>query len=107
MRYTAIVFRPFKGEVFDAEVKTVNKLGVFAQVGPLQVFISKHLMPPDMKFDPQSTPAAYVSDVDDGQPQRVTKDSQVRLRIVSARFDNSEIFAIGALNQEYLGLIQE
>ena len=55
----------------------------------------------------QSTPAAYVSDVDDGQPQRVTKDSQVRLRIVSARFDNSEIFAIGALNQEYLGLIQE
>ena len=106
MRYNAIVFRPFKGEVFDAEVKTVNKLGVFAQVGLLQVFISKHLMPPDMKFDPQSTPAAYVSDVDDGQPQRVTKDSQVRLPdSLSAlrQFD----FRDRRAQSGVLGLIQE
>jgi hypothetical protein len=45
MRFNAIVFRPFKGEVFDAVVTTVNKLGFFAQVGPLQVFVSKHLIP--------------------------------------------------------------
>ena len=106
MRYNAIVFRPFKGEVFDAEVKTVNKLGVFAQVGPLQVFISKHLMPPDMKFDPQSTPASYVSEVSDEQPQRVSKDSEVRLRVVATRIDASEIFAIGTIKDEYLGLIE-
>ena len=53
MRYNAIVFRPFKGEVFDAVVTVVNKLGFFAQVGPLQVFVSKHLIPEDMAFDPQ------------------------------------------------------
>ena len=61
MRFNAIVFRPFKGEVFDAVVTQVNKLGFFAQVGPLQVFVSKHLIPSDMKFDPQATPAAYAN----------------------------------------------
>ena len=33
----AVVFRPFKGEVLDAVVTTVNKMGFFAEVGPLQV----------------------------------------------------------------------
>jgi hypothetical protein len=37
MRYMAVVFRPFKGEVLDAVVTTVNKMGFFAEVGPLQV----------------------------------------------------------------------
>ena len=78
MRFNAIVFRPFKGEVFDAVVTQVNKLGFFAQVGPLQVFVSKHLIPSDMKFDPQSQPAAYVSEISDESPQRVTKDSEER-----------------------------
>lgn len=105
MTFNAIVFRPFKGEVFDAVVTTVNKLGFFAQVGPLQVFVSKHCMPPDMKFDPQSTPASYVSEVSDEQPQRVAKDSEVRLRVMATRIDASEIFAIGTIKDEYLGLI--
>ena len=135
MRFNAIVFRPFKGEVFDAVVTQVNKLGFFAQVGPLQVFVSKHLIPSDMKFDPQATPAAYVSEISDEQPQRVTKDSevrarcmhthahvdvwgdvappsfssapvvQVRLRVVATRIDASEIFAIGTIKEEYLGLV--
>ena len=37
IRYMAVVFRPFKGEVLDAIVTTVNKMGFFAEVGPLQV----------------------------------------------------------------------
>merc|ERR1719231_1743322 len=105
MRFNAIVFRPFKGEVFDAVVTQVNKLGFFAQVGPLQIFVSKHLIPTDMKFDPQSHPAAYVSEISDEQPQRVTKDSEVRLRVVATRIDASEIFAIGTIKDEYLGVM--
>ena len=105
MRYNAIVFRPFKGEVFDAVVTTVNKLGFFAQVGPLQVFVSKHLIPTDMQFDPQSTPASYVSSISEQQPQRISKDSEVRLRVIATRVDASEIFAIGTIKDEYLGLL--
>jgi len=105
MRYNAIVFRPFKGEVFDAIVTVVNKLGFFAQVGPLQVFVSKHLIPEDMAFDSQSALPAYVSQVTDQQPQRVMKDSEVRLRVIATRVDKAEIFAIGTIKDEYLGLL--
>ena len=87
-------------------VSNVNKLGFFAYVGPLQVFVSKHLIPSDMQFDAQSTPAAYVSQVSDQQPQRITKDSEVRLRVIATRVDASEIFAIGTIRDEYLGLIE-
>lgn len=41
--YTAIVMKPFKGEVVDGKVMNVNKMGFFANVGPLQVFVSSHV----------------------------------------------------------------
>lgn len=41
--YTAIVMKPFKGEVVDGKVSNVNKMGFFAHVGPLQVFVSSHV----------------------------------------------------------------
>lgn len=43
VRYTAIVLKPFKNEVMDAVVDNVNKMGFFANVGPLQVFVSNHV----------------------------------------------------------------
>lgn len=43
VKYKAIVFRPFKGEVLDAVVKQVNKVGMFAEIGPLSCFISHHV----------------------------------------------------------------
>ena len=44
VRYTAIVMKPFKNEVMDAVVDSVNKMGFFANVGPLQVFVSNHVL---------------------------------------------------------------
>lgn len=43
VKYKAIVFRPFKGEVLDAVVRQVNKVGMFAEIGPLSCFISHHV----------------------------------------------------------------
>merc|ERR1711935_395255 len=45
IKYKAIVFRPFKGEVVD--------------VGPMGCFISRHSIPSDMEFDPDSNPPCY------------------------------------------------
>ncbi|CAN7976696.1 unnamed protein product, partial [Ixodes persulcatus] len=59
VRYTAIVFRPFKGEVLDAVVTQVNKVGLFTEIGPLSCFISRHSIPSDMQFDPNSNPPCY------------------------------------------------
>jgi len=105
MRFSAIVFRPFKGEVLDAIVTVVNKLGFFAEVGPLQVFVSKHVIPADMHFDPQSNPACYISQISDEQPVQIQKDSQVRLRVLGVRVDASEIFAVGTIKEDYLGVL--
>ena len=77
----AIVFRPFKGEVLDAIITQVNKVGLFTQIGPLSCFVSRHVrttllqvpndhhngiilsifqsIPPEMEFDPNSTPPCY------------------------------------------------
>lgn len=104
MKFNAIVFRPFKGEVLDAIVTTVNKMGFFAEVGPLQVFVSKHQVPRDMVFDAQSNPVSYVQQNLD-EPMRVTKDSEVRLRVIGTHFDATEIRAIGTIKENYLGLI--
>ena len=42
--YKAIVFKPFKNQVVDGIVTTVNKIGFWADVGPLQVFVSQHVL---------------------------------------------------------------
>ena len=42
IKYKAIVFRPFKGEVVDAIVTQVNKVGIMTKVGPMECFISRY-----------------------------------------------------------------
>jgi DNA-directed RNA polymerase II subunit RPB7 len=44
VRYTAVVLKPYKNETVDAVVATVNKMGFFANVGTLQVFVSNHVI---------------------------------------------------------------
>jgi len=102
VKYKAILFRPFKGEILDAVVTQVNKMGFFAEVGPLQVFVSRHQIPADMHFDPQSSPPCIVSE--DGAI-RLEKDTEVRLKVVGTRVDATEIFAIGSIREDFLGVI--
>ena len=37
LRYSALVFRPSRGEVLDCVVASVSKVGFFADAGPMQV----------------------------------------------------------------------
>ncbi|KAH9930208.1 RNA polymerase Rpb7 [Fomitopsis serialis] len=74
-RYRAIVFKPFKGEVVDG---VVNNMGFFAEVGPLTVFVSHQI---------------------------IEKNTKVRLKIVGTRVDATEIFAIGTIKEDHLGVI--
>lgn len=43
VKYRAVVWRPFKGEVVDGIVSNVQQLGVLVDVGPLTVFISHYV----------------------------------------------------------------
>ncbi|BGP47573.1 DNA-directed RNA polymerase II subunit [Rhodotorula kratochvilovae] len=100
LKYRAIVYRPFRGEVVDGVVSSVNKMGIFVDVGPLQCFISTHLVPPDFSFDPNSNPPCFSSSEDTLVIQKGTK---IRLKIVGTRVDATEIFCIGTIKEDYLG----
>ncbi|CDO69674.1 hypothetical protein BN946_scf184851.g62 [Trametes cinnabarina] len=99
-RYRAIVFKPFKGQVVDGVVNNVTKMGFLADVGPLTVFVSRQLIHPDMKFDPSSNPPSFAS-----EDQIIEKNTRVRLKIVGTRVDATEIFAIGTIKEDHLGVI--
>lgn len=88
VQYRAILFRPFKNEVLDAIVTVVNPLGFFAEIGPLQVFVSRHAMPQDLHngFDHENN--AWVSD--DGEVT-IAKGCGVRLKIMGVSVDVTEI----------------
>jgi len=101
--YQAIVFRPFRNEVVDAVVKSVNKYGFLAEVGPLQVFVSKHCMHNDFKFDANGTNGACF--VSEDESVKVSKGDEVRLKITGTRVDTNELFCIGTIKDDYLGPI--
>ncbi len=88
VRYTAIVLKPFKNEVMDATVDNANKMGFFANVGPLTVFVSNHHIPGDFKFEPTANPPCYISEE---QGVRIANGSLVRLKIHGTRVDATEI----------------
>ncbi|KAJ1655669.1 DNA-directed RNA polymerase II subunit [Dispira simplex] len=98
--YQAIVFKPFKYEVLDGVVNNVSKMGVFAEVGPLSVFISTYGIPTDMKFDPNGNPPCFQSD-----DQTIEKGTLIRLKIIGLKMEPNEIKAIGTIKEDYLGMI--
>jgi len=85
--FECIVFRPFKNEVLDCVVTSVNKMGFFAEAGPMQVFVSNYLIPEDMAFNSIDEPCYVSTD----EMVRIQKDCEVRLRIVGTRNDANEI----------------
>lgn len=92
IKYRAIVFRPFKGEVLDAIVTQINKVGIFTEIGPLSCFISRHSIPADMEFDPNANPPCYKTKDDE---MVINQDDEIRVKIVGIRVDATDIFAIG------------
>eukprot|EP01134_Creolimax_fragrantissima_P008335 CFRG8335T1 len=95
VKYRAIVLRPFKGEVVDAEVTQVTKLGIFAQVGPLQIFVSRNNMSNSLVYD--DTEQIFRSKEELFQALKVGQGDDVRIRIINTRRDFKETFAIGIL----------
>lgn len=102
LRYQAVVFRPFKGEVLDSVVSKVTQHGFFAESGPLTVFVSHHLLPTGMQYDVQ----AEMWKGHDGMDQ-IRRDSSVRLRILGLKIEATEISATGSIKDPYLGPLDD
>ncbi|KAI9740593.1 MAG: DNA-directed RNA polymerase II subunit [Cirrosporium novae-zelandiae] len=103
IHYRAVVWRPFKGETVDAIVTSVNRMGIFADVGPLPIFVSSHLIPSEIKFDANATPAQYT---DNGE-QVIEKGTHLRVKIIGTRSDVGSMFAIGSIKEDFLGTLDQ
>ncbi|XXG99077.1 hypothetical protein Hte_005411 [Hypoxylon texense] len=100
--YRAVVWRPFKGETMDAIVVSVNQHGFFAEAGPLRVFVSTHLIPADVNYDPNATPPQFTNNED----TTIEINTQVRVKIIGTRAEVGELLAIGSIKEDYLGTLQ-
>lgn len=54
-----------------------------------------------MQFDASSNPPAYKTEDEDVV---IAQDDEIRLKVVGTRVDAADIFAIGTLMDDYLGL---
>jgi len=102
MKYTCVAFRPFKGEVVDCVVTQITKLGFFADAGPFAIFVSSSLIPEDYEFASGDVGPCFMSG---DQDVAIVRNCEVRVKIVGIRVDATEIFGIGTIKEDYLGLL--
>ena len=100
--YSAICFRPFRNEVMDAIVSNVTELGFFAEVGPLEVFVSRFNMPDDIAQNGYD--AAGDMWVSDDKEVEIKAGCGVRLRIIGITVE-AELKAVGSIKDDFLGLV--
>lgn len=84
--YEALVIKPEKGEIIDAKIISTSKLGFFAGVGPLSIFISNYQIPQNIL-------------------QNLGQDVIIRLKIIGMKIDTNKMYAIGTLNEDCLGVL--
>ncbi|EJW76133.1 hypothetical protein WUBG_12956 [Wuchereria bancrofti] len=82
-------------------VPYVGMVGLFCDIGPLSCFVSRHCIPPDMEFEPNSNPPCYKTA---DESVVIKQDDEIRVKLIGTRVDASDIFAIGTLMDDYLGL---
>lgn len=88
VKYTALLLNPVKNEILDAFVIKVSDLGIFCEVGPLSIFVSNYHIPQAMQGF-----------------ERIHQDMHVRLRIIGFNISSKKMYAIGTINEDFLGII--
>ena len=107
IKFEAILLRPYVNEVVQAEVVLCNRLGLFARVGPMEIFVSAHLMGDDFKggWNPEKQEWRTKTAVE--EPMTISNGMPVLLRIVSCDLREGKWTLSGRMNQAYLGAVPE
>ncbi|KAK3623620.1 DNA-directed RNA polymerase II subunit [Elasticomyces elasticus] len=101
--YRAIIWRPYKGEVVDGLVSNVVGTGFFVAVGGLNVFVSKAMIPTELKYTVEGSTPSFTDNID----QTIERGSQVRLRIKGIRGEMGQMYAIGSIREDFLGVLMQ
>ncbi|KAK3675492.1 DNA-directed RNA polymerase II subunit [Recurvomyces mirabilis] len=99
--YRAIIWRPFRGEVVDGLVSSVVSGGFFVDVGGLSCFVSRQMIPAQLKYTVEGSTPSFTDNVD----QTIERGTQVRLRIKGMRSEMGQMYAIGSIKEDYLGFV--
>lgn len=97
VEYDAIVFRPFKNEVLDVIIKKCTPQGMFADAGPLDIFISRMYIPGDYEY--RGDDSTWI------QPHTETiirPGSEIRVKVLGAN-SVGHIAAVATMNEPFLG----
>lgn len=71
-------------------------LGTFHQS---QELTPSQLIPPDIKFDPNATPAQFTNNED----SVIEVGTHVRVKLIGTRAEVGSIYAIASIKEDYLG----
>ncbi|KAH3743333.1 DNA-directed RNA polymerase II subunit RPB7 [Pelomyxa schiedti] len=104
VEYKAIVFRPIHNEIMLSVVSQVADHGVWADAGPLQLFVSRMQMPTDLRYDKNCSPPAWVADE---MPIKLCDNSEMRVKITGSNMRASDISCVGSINEDFLGPLDE
>lgn len=93
IKYQAVVFKPFKGEVLDGVVTEVKENVVHVNVGPLRGAIANSNMPPGYRFAPQEN--VYLCD---GRNEKIGVGSEIRFQLLGVTIKTGSFFFVGIIN---------
>ena len=109
IKFEAILLRPYVNEVLQAEVVLCNRHGLFARVGPMEIFVSQHLMGQYFAQGWDSETQRWVEQNTDDAPMIIhgrdgdAIGTPILLRIVSCDLREGNWTIIGKIDQAYLG----
>jgi DNA-directed RNA polymerase II subunit RPB7 len=101
--YTALVMRNFYNEVVPARVVSIVPHGLWAQAGPLEIFVSgTQGMPSDMKY--QQSRDGTDTFYSPTQDMRLEVGTPLRVKLVGLRKDvqNTNAPALGSIDEDFL-----
>ncbi|KAL9056163.1 MAG: hypothetical protein Q9162_003124 [Coniocarpon cinnabarinum] len=95
LNYRAIVWRPFRGEVMDGLVSSVTAHGMVINIGPMDVFVSKNLMPSEFKFDGNANPPHFTNNAD----TIYENGSRIRIKVLGVRAEVGQMYGIATIKE--------
>lgn len=104
MGYKALVLQLFKGEVVDMNCVEVTQLGVFGEIGPVRVFVSRTHLPEGWKYSEGDLDAGGSACYVSGDREQVIRvSSPVRVTLIATKQEADRIWAIGSCQGNFLG----
>lgn len=108
--YKCLTYRPFQNEIINAEVESVHIHGISCKAGPLDnIFVSKLRMG-DYDYDEDHNKFARKRAEDEDEMEAMAGDlsvgTQLRLKIQGINPTTDKLIVTGAIDSDYLGVIE-